>query len=47
MNPINEELKKILTNHMVVNGGKKMNKGKCDYKVELINNTHDNLAIKK
>lgn len=27
--------------------GKKIIKPKCDYKVELINNTHDNLLIKK
>lgn len=32
---------------MVVNGGKKLTKGKYDYKVELVNNTHENLGIKK
>ncbi len=32
---------------MVINGGKKVTKGKYDYKVELVNNTHDNLAVKK
>lgn len=32
---------------MIINGGKKMIKGRSDYKVELINNTHDNLSIKK
>lgn len=46
-NPNNEDLKKLISEHMVVTGGKKMNKGKYDYKVELMNNTHDNLGIKK
>jgi hypothetical protein len=32
---------------MVINAGKPVMKGKYDYKVELVNNTHDNLTVKK
>ncbi len=32
---------------MIVNGNKKLQKAKYEYKVELINNTHENLTIQK
>ena len=32
---------------MVINAGKKVLKGRYDYRVELVNNTHENLMGKK